>query len=53
MEAYKIAQKQIMEDAPWLFLVAPKFIGAAKKELQNVYVIPFGGAVVKDAVIKK
>jgi glutathione transport system substrate-binding protein len=53
MEAYKVAQKQIMEDAPWLFLVAPKFIGAAKKELQNVYVIPFGGAVVKDAVIKK
>ena len=53
MEAYKVAQKQIMEDAPWLFLVAPKFIEAAKKELQNVYVIPFGGAVVKDAVIKK
>jgi hypothetical protein len=42
-----------MEDAPWLFLVAPKFIGAFKKELQNVYVIPFGGAVVKDAAIKR
>jgi ABC-type transport system substrate-binding protein len=53
MEAYRVAQKQIMEDAPWLFLVDYKFIGAAKKGLQNVYVIPFGGAVVTDAVITK
>ena len=53
MEAYKVAQKQIMEDAPWLFLVNYKYIGAAKKELSNAYVIPFGGAVVKDASIKR
>jgi glutathione transport system substrate-binding protein len=53
LEAYKVAQKQIMDDAPWIFLAAPKFIGAAKKELQNAYVIPFGGAVVKDATIRK
>ena len=32
MDAYKIAQKQIMEDAPWLFLVNYKYIGAAKRE---------------------
>jgi ABC-type transport system substrate-binding protein len=53
MEAYKTAQRQIMEDAPWLFLVAYKFIGAAKKDLHNAYVIPFGGAVVKDASFAK
>ncbi len=53
MEAYKIAQKQVMEDAPWLFLVNYKYIGAAKRELSNAYVIPFGGAVVKDASIKR
>jgi len=53
MEAYKVAQKQIMEDAPWLFLVNYKYIGAAKRELSNAYVIPFGGAVVKDASIKR
>ena len=53
MDAYKVAQKQIMEDAPWLFLVNYKYIGAAKRELSNAYVIPFGGAVVKDASIKR
>lgn len=53
MDAYKIAQKQIMEDAPWLFLVNYKYVGAARRELSNAYVIPFGGAVVKDASIKR
>ncbi len=53
LEAYKVAQKQIMEDAPWIFLVVYKFIGAAKREMQNAYVIPFGGAVVKDASFTK
>ncbi len=53
IEAYRVAQKQIMEDAPWIFLVAYKFIGAAKRELQGAYVIPFGGAVVKEAQIQK
>lgn len=53
VEAYKVAQKQIMEDAPWIFLVAYKFIGAAKKDLQGAFVIPFGGAVVKESWIQK
>jgi ABC-type transport system substrate-binding protein len=53
VEAYKVAHKQIMEDAPWLFLVVYKFIGAAKKEVQNAFVIPFGGAVVQNAAISR
>jgi len=50
--AYKVAQKQIMETPPGSSRRA-QVHRRREEELQNVYVIPFGGAVVKDAVIKK
>lgn len=40
LDAYAAAQKTIVEDAPWVFLVVPDNVAGKRKNLTGVYVLP-------------
>jgi peptide/nickel transport system substrate-binding protein len=51
LAAYKEAQRQVMEDAPAIFLVAYQYVAAVNKHVKNAWVMPIGAVMVKDAWI--
>jgi ABC-type transport system substrate-binding protein len=53
LSLYAEAGKQIMEDAPALFLVAYQFVGAYSAKVHGAKLDPNGGVVVKDAWVEK
>ena len=42
LAAYAAAQKELVEDAPWVFLTVPDIVAGKRKNLTGVYVLPDG-----------
>ena len=52
LAAYGAAQKQLVEDAPWVFLTVPDIVAGKRKNLSGVYVLPDGTLDVSRAQFK-
>jgi glutathione transport system substrate-binding protein len=52
LTAYGEAQKVIVEDAPWAFLIVPDNVAGKRKNLSGVYVLPDATLSVKGAVFQ-
>jgi glutathione transport system substrate-binding protein len=50
-EAYKVAQAQIWQDAPWIFLASDDNISAKSKKLSGIYVLPDAQMLMEDAAL--
>ncbi|PWK16419.1 glutathione ABC transporter substrate-binding protein [Tumebacillus permanentifrigoris] len=52
LQAYADAQKQIMEDAPWLFLYVSDNLAGKRKNVEGAFVLPDGALDLTHAEIK-